>query len=183
MTTDHDLRERCKALRHKCVLLRQIHSQRMERLQLFDNVLNIGTVVVAAFLTFLGFLGIPKIAAVVNLCCSAPDEFVEFIFNMVVFLVLLFTILNLAFQLKEKAFQRWRSINLLTDFITDIDAVIAVSKIAQAEVERKMSFINSRYKHVVDILPPSTDHDYIRARKAIAYKESIKAAEKAGASA
>jgi hypothetical protein len=137
---------------------------------------NIGTVVAAAFLTFLGFLGIPKIVSLVSACCSVSNDGAEFTYNMVVFLVLLFTILNVAFQLKEKAFQRWRAINLLTDFITDIDGILAVSKIAQTEVERKMSFINSRYKHVVDILPPSTDGDYIKARRAMAYKESLKVA-------
>src|ERR1043166_4528954 len=155
-----DLRNRCSVLRHKCVLLRQIHSKRMERFQRADSVLNIGTIIVASFLTFIGFFGIPKIAGIVSLLYPVSNDVVDLGFNGIVYLVLLFGILNVAFQFKEKAFRHWRAINLLTDYVTDLDTILAASTHTEAEIEHHMSFINYRYKHVVDILPPSTDADY-----------------------
>jgi hypothetical protein len=38
-----------------------------------------------------------------------------------------------------------------------------------------MTYINERYKHVVDILPPNSDADYMRAKKMLAKKAKFKA--------
>jgi|GEM_PF-6494761 len=101
----------------------------MERFQLFDRLLDLGTVTVAAFLTFIGFIGVTKIAAALNLVYPIADHLVELVFNFVVFLVLLFSIFNIAFRFKELVSQHWRSINLLTDFITDIDHILAIQSL------------------------------------------------------
>jgi hypothetical protein len=178
MVTEEDLRKRCLALRHKCVLLRQIHSQKMDRFQRSDTTLTIGTVVVAAFLAFFGFLGLQKITQITNLIYPLSQDVVELGYNLLVFLVLLFSILNVAFQSKEKAFRHWRAINIMTDFVADIDNILAVSKLTDAEVERDIVFLNYRYKHVVDMLPPSTDADYFRAKRAIAKKEKFKLSQR-----
>jgi uncharacterized protein len=173
--TKPELDARCANLREKCVLLRQIHSQRMTYYVFMDNLLNIGTLVVAAFATFVGFFGVSKITGLVGLVYPISSEIVDLVYNVVVFLVLIFSILNVAFQFKEKSHQHWRAINLLTDFITDIDSIVCVSKFTPEEIEKNMTFINGRYKHVVDILPPTSDGDYIRAKKMLARKEAIKA--------
>jgi hypothetical protein len=173
--TKGELDLRCKELRHKCVLLRQIHSQRMTHYTYWDNFLNIGTLVVAAGATFVGFFGVSKITGLVSLIHPITNEVVDLIYNIVVFLVLVFSILNVAFQFKERSHQHWRAINLLTDFITDIDSILCVAEFTEAESEKEMTFINGRYKHVVDILPPTSDNDYIRAKKMQARKAAIKA--------
>jgi hypothetical protein len=175
VVTKDELDLRCGELRKKCVLLRQIHSQRMTHYAFMDNVLNIGTLIVAAVATFVGFFGISKITGLVGLVYPISNEIVDLIYNIVVFLVLIFSILNVAFQFKEKSHQHWRAINLLTDFVTDIDSILCVAKFSAEEVEKDMTFINGRYKHVVDILPPTSDSDYIRAKKMLARKNAIKA--------
>ncbi|HEU0083207.1 MAG TPA: hypothetical protein VFQ87_10095 [Bradyrhizobium sp.] len=172
--TKEELDLRCAELRAKCVLLRQIHSQRMTHYVFMDNFLNIGTLIVAAIATFVGFFGISKITGLVGLVYMISSEVVDLIYNVVVFLVLIFAILNVAFQFKEKSHQHWRAINLLTDFVTDIDSILCVAKCTAEEIEKDMTFINSRYKHVVDILPPTSDRDYIRAKKMLARKKAIK---------
>jgi hypothetical protein len=145
----------------------------MERFQRHDSILNIGTVVTAAFLTFISFFGTAKITTTISLFYTVSEQVADLLYNSVVFLVLLFSILNVAFQFKDKAFRHWRAINLMTDFVTDIDGMLAVSSMSETEVEKQMAFVNNRYKHVVDVLPPSTDRDYFRAKKALAYKASL----------
>jgi uncharacterized protein YhhL (DUF1145 family) len=169
-----ELDNRCNQLRHKCVLLRQIHSQRMAHFTRVDRIMDIGTLVAAAAATFVGFFGIQKITSLINLVYPASLEVTDFINNIIVFLVLLLSILNVAFQFKEKAHQHWRAINHLTDFVCDLDGILAVSDISAQDIEKEMAFINGRYKHVVDILPPTSDSDYFRAKKAFAKKKALK---------
>jgi hypothetical protein len=174
MVAQDDLRTRCLQLRHKCVLLRQIHSLMMERFQTRDSILNIGTLLVAAFLTFFGFFGIDKITTIANLIYPLSKDTVDLGYSFIVFLVLLFTILGTAFQFKDKAFRHWRAINLMTDFVTDLDNILSTSSMSEAAAERNMSYINYKYKHITDVLPPSADKDYFRAKKAMVEKEKLK---------
>lgn len=173
--TKAELDLRCASLREKCVLLRQIHSQRMTHYASLDNFLNIGTLIVAAMATFVGFFGVSKITGLVGMIYPISNEIVDLIYNVVVFLVLIFSILNVAFQFKEKSHQHWRAINLLTDFVTDMDGILSVAKCTAEEIEKDMTFVNSRYKHVVDILPPTSDRDYMSAKKMLARKAAFKA--------
>lgn len=169
--TKEELNARCAALRHKCVLLRQIHSMRMNKAERWDRVLNVGTVIVAALATFVGFFGTPKITHLVSLLYPASEDSVELAYNAIVFLVLLLSILNISFQFKEMGYRHWRAINILTDFVTDLDGITCVARHSDEELRKNMAFINYRYKHVVDILPPSSDADYLRAKKALAEKQ------------
>jgi hypothetical protein len=174
MSPSEDLRTRCAVLGHKCVLLRQIHSNRLNHYKLYDNALNLGTISVASFLTFIGFFGLDKIDLLINLIYPATKEIVELGYNLAVFFVLLFSLFNVAFQFKEKVFSHWRAINLITDFVTDLDDILSRSEIGQADVDKQMQFVNYRYKHIADILPPSTDRDYFRAKRALAKKDRFK---------
>jgi uncharacterized protein len=163
------LRKRCVTLRHNCNLLRQIHSNRMNTFQSADVFVTTGTIVIAALLTFMGFSGLDKITKFINgYVYSVSADLVEFSFNMIVFLVLLFTILNISFQFKEKSFRHWRAINLITDFVTDIDTIMAASSFSEAELEKHMLLLTSQYKHITDVLPPSSDRDYFRAKRMMA---------------
>lgn len=172
--TKAELDARCDRLRHKCVLLRQIHSQRMGHFLRVDRILDIGTLIVAAAATFVGFFGIPKITSLVALVYPVHSEVIDLANNVVVFFVLILSILNVAFQFKEKAHQHWRAINLLTDFVSDLDATLAVSNMSDQEIGKEMDFINGRYKHVVDVLPPTGDDDYLKAKKALREKDRFK---------
>src|SRR5690242_3807620 len=96
--TKAELDLRCGKLRQTCVLLRQIHSQRMSYYESRDTALNVGTLVVAALATFVGFFGVPKIASLVGIIHPVSNEIVDLIYNAIVFLVLLCSILGLAFQ-------------------------------------------------------------------------------------
>jgi hypothetical protein len=175
MATKEELDVRCTKLREKCVLLRQIHSQRMTHYASLDSFLNVGTLIVAALATFVGFFGVPKISNLVSLVYPISNDVVDLIYNGIVFLVLLCSILNVAFQFKEKSNQHWRAINFLTDFVTDIDAILCVANIGSEQIDNDMTFVNERYKHVVDILPATSDKDYMRAKKMLARKITFKA--------
>jgi len=140
-----------------------------------DRFLDIGTLIVAAAATFIGFFGISKITSLIALVYPVSAEVVDLANNVVVFFVLILSILNVAFQFKEKGHQHWRAINLLTDFISDLDAILAVSNMSEQEIEKEMAFINGRYKHVADVLPPTGDDDYLKAKKALKDKERFKA--------
>jgi hypothetical protein len=146
----------------------------MEKFQRYDFILDTGTLIAAAFLTFLGFFGVIRITKIITLTYPVNQDIVDLGYNLVVFLVLLFTILNISFRFKEKSFQHWRAINSMTDFVTDIDNLLAHSRFDDFEIERYMSFLGYRYKHIIDILPPSTDRDYFRAKKSMAAKELLK---------
>jgi hypothetical protein len=170
-----ELDQRCRQLQHNCALLRQIHSQRMTHFSRVDRVMDIGTLVAAAAATFVGFFGIQKIKSLIDLVFTGLSlEVIDFTNNIVVFLVLLLSILNVAFQFKEKAHQHWRAINFLTDFLSDLDAILAVSDMSEQEIEKEMAFINGRYKHVIDILPPTSDRDYFQAKRALARKNEFR---------
>src|SRR5262245_29338595 len=98
----------------------------------------------------------------------------KFSFNMIVFLVLLFTILNISFLFIEKSFQHVLVINLITDFVTDNDTIMASSSFSEAELENHMLLLTSQYKHITDVLPPSSDRDYFRAKRMMAKKDKIR---------
>ena len=171
-----ELDKRCEDLRHKCVLLRQIHSQRMSYFARVDRMMDIGTLVAAASATFLGFFGIQKLTGLINIVYpNATQDVVELANNVIVFFVLILSILNVAFQFKEKGHKHWRAINHLTDFVSDLDGILAVANISQQDIDREMAFINGRYKHVIDILPPTSDRDYFQAKKALFKKKQLKA--------
>jgi hypothetical protein len=146
----------------------------MNHFKRLDQGMDIGTLLTAAAATFVGFFGIEKITKLINLVYPLSQDVTDLLNNLIVFSVLILSILNVAFQFKEAAHQHWRAINHLTDFICDLDGILSVSDIAPQEVEKEMAAINGRYKHVVDILPPTTDNDYLKAKTALANKDEFK---------
>ena len=100
----------------------------------FDRTLDIGTLIVAAAATFIGFFGIPKITSLIALAYPVSPEVVDLANSIVVFFVLILSILNVAFQFKEKGHQHWRAINLLTDFVSDLDAILSVSNMSDLKI-------------------------------------------------
>src|SRR5881628_2312802 len=105
--------ERLEAYKRFAEILRQIHSNKAFINKRRDDIQNVVTVVVAAFLTFVGFMGTTRLHDLFALFVEVPLLVIESVFNTLVFCVLAVVILNLIFRFNEKAAAHNRAIVIL----------------------------------------------------------------------
>ena len=168
-TQDRTIRERfverLEAYRRLAEILRQIHSNKAFTNKRRDDAQNMVTVVVAAFLTFVGFMGTARLHDLFALVVNIPAILIESVFNTLVFCVLAVVILNLIFRFNEKAAAHNRAIVILTGFIRDLDDLLKMKTFKDDDIEHLLHEIRERYKSITEILPPSTDDDFLKSKQ------------------
>lgn len=169
MSTEAQFTERLADFRQKAVLLRQIHSDKMHTYATLDAILNYGTLLAAAFATFLGFFGVEKAVETVTGWQLSPQS-IGLSYNMIVFALLILSITTTASSLKSKEFIRWRSIIKLTEFITEIDDMRS-QEIRADSFGGHLLDLSKRYRSLIEFLPPNNDRQYISAKKHINNKK------------
>lgn len=157
--------ERLASYKRFAEILRQIHSNKAFTNKRRDDIQNVVTVVVAAFLTFVGFMGTVRLRDLFAFVVNVPLIVLESVYNTLVFSVLAVVILNLIFRFNEKAAAHNRAIVILTGFIRDIDDLLKMEAFREDDVEHLLHEIRERYKSITEILPASSDKEFLKSKE------------------
>lgn len=158
-------------------LLRQIHSNKANRVSGKSRILTIVTVLVATVVTLLGFMGTTRLSEAVSLLLKLPPETAEMIYSLIVLLILVLTILGLIFRFDERSTRHYNSVEVLTEFIRDYEDLVALSRSKlRTLTQHDLSLARTRYKGIIARLPPNTDKEYLKAKKSSRKKEAAKTA-------
>lgn len=151
--------------------LRQIHSDKTQTLQSRSRVYTITVIVLSAAITFLAFTGTGELQRrLAGVSISISQGAIQFLINVVIFLLLVAVILDLVFRFRERSTDHWRSIVLLTAFIRDVDDLIALEAFEDHEAEAIVREVRERYKLIGELLPPSSDKEYRSSKQRLLIK-------------
>ena len=157
--------------KHKCKVLKQIQSEKALFFKRVNNIQNVLTISISAFITFIGFSGKEKIVEFLSFSLT-PEKAtwintnnIEFIYNILVFVLFFEMILHLIFQCGVKQFESERAVQLLSSLINEIDdLLLGISKPINVKT---LEMINYKYTSITQIIPSNTDSEYKKAKKKI----------------
>ena len=180
--------------RHKASLLAVIHSRLANKNSNWDLGHTFAVVVFTGLITFLGFIGTDRIldalgttGLTISTNETAPvptktptkelinlpsnqvtpplmnKQTFDFWFNLCVLMLFVASLLNLIFRWKERYNAHFSGVVKLRQFIGWLDelALLESSSIDAG----KLKHIRHKYESIVELLPPNSDRDYMRARK------------------
>ncbi|MFW3371463.1 nucleotidyltransferase family protein [Aliarcobacter butzleri] len=149
--------------KNKLLILKQIHSNKAQFYKIINTIQNIITIIVSGFLTFIGFYGNEKIVILLSKFSINVDiSIIEFIFSLLVFFIFLLVIFHLVFNIHEKQSISEKAVNKLSIFINELKDIIETKNdLSQNLIEN----IKYKYMTIIDILPPNSDKDYLKAKK------------------
>lgn len=89
--------DRLNEYRHKCIVLKQIQSDKALFYRRINNLQNFVTVIVSAFITFIGFSGTESIQQYIVLLSDVTVSLdsIQLIYNLLVFILFIVTIFHL----------------------------------------------------------------------------------------
>jgi len=156
-------------------VLRQIHSNKGSRAQRWSRWYLVATVVVASVVSVIGFMGIDRLAGSISSVVPVSAGELASIYNLAVLAILVLTILGLIYRFDERSNRHYRSIEVLTEFIRDVDDAVALAgaggpSLGPADLDRT----RLRYVGILASLPPNTDKEYLKAKDSAAKKLSAK---------
>lgn len=151
--------------------LRQINSNKAFSCQRKARWMTIATVAVAAAVAFVGFAGTDELRQQLNGPLGWSQQAVDLSYNSLVLVVLLLTIVSLVYRLPERAVLHEDAIRSLTEFIRPFDAVVrAVEAGARSLTLLDSIEAEQRYLMMTKMLPPSTDKEFLNAKRDYAMK-------------
>lgn len=156
-------------------VLRRIHSHKLSLMTQRSNQSKIVLIVASALLTFAGFTGIDRIHAELSKLISISTGTVEFAFNLLLLAVLILVIVDLVYRFGDRAAAHHRSIVVLAGFIRGLDDILDQPVPSGLAGRELLVSIHERYRLVTEVLPPSTDEEYLAAKDAFQKKEARKA--------
>ena len=165
----------------KLRLLRQIMSNKAKWYAAMNTTANLATVVVASFLTFMGFSGIPTLHRYLSVFLTIEQSTVELVFNLLIFSVLVLVIAHLVFRFGAKQSDAERAVVMLTHLINRIDDTFAKAEHGYVVSLPDVDLIREKYDSLLQVIPPNSDREYLRAKKDYREKEERKTALHLGA--
>ncbi len=164
------MNDRLSDYQKKCIVLKQIQSNKIHKYVILGNIQKFLTVFVSAFITFLGFSGTEKIAQYIKalLGIDASPIVLEFIFNMLIFVLFLSTLTHLLFQFDNKQKDAEKSIILLSSLLNEIENY---QKKFSKFNEDTVNIIAEKYEQLIHTIPSNSDKEFLKAKKKIQKKE------------
>nr|WP_320022762.1 nucleotidyltransferase family protein [uncultured Draconibacterium sp.] len=156
--------ERLEKYKKNAEILRQIHSNKGKNKHTLANWHLTVTLILSAIISFIGFMGIKKLSNLFDPNSLISLDFLEFIYNSAVFLILILIIVELIFNFKNSSNQHYKSITILTGFIRDVDDLLKLQNFNDSEIDGLINSIRERYKLITEILPPSTDKEFLKSK-------------------
>jgi len=161
---------------HKAKILRQIQSNKARRFGRINNAQSVATVIVSAFLTFIGFSGLDRIAAYFSLVKPEDKAKAELLFNLGVFSLFVLVILHLVFHFNKRQAEAEAAVVSLTAFINEVEDMIATGRRAAHHLgPSDLDLVRHKYESLIRVIPSNTDREYLGARKDFREKEQKKA--------
>lgn len=167
--------ERMNDYARKLRILRQIQSNKAWRYSQIVTAQNIATVVVSSFLTFVGFSGFDKLQTYVSWFVAVDKTQVELVFNLFVFTLLVLVILQLVFRFADKQAEASKAVTSLSNLINEIDDILAREDAGNEITIVEADAVRRRYETLIQVIPPNSDSEYVRARKDYTEKQARKA--------
>lgn len=169
---DSVVRDRLRAYARRAHVLRQIHSNKGGRAQRWSRYYLVATVVVATVVSVIGFMGTADLALSISRVKPVSRATIEDLYNLAVLAILVISLLGLIYRFDERSNRHYRSIEVLTEFIRDVEDEVALSA-ANGRLldEDHLTSTRERYKGILSALPPSTDREYVKAKKSAADKK------------
>lgn len=169
--------ERLNEYEHKCLVLKQIQSNKALMYKRINNVQNFLTVVISALITFIGFSGMENIKEYIHLLfpnVTIAKDSIEMAYNLSVFLLFIITICHLVFQFNDKQSSAEKAIWLLSSLINEIHDV--KENIRATPSPEYLESIGNRYNVITQVIPSNTDREYKKARKHLKNKPATQKA-------
>jgi len=173
----HGLEEGLRRYRRRAEVLRQIHSLKLSRYQRRDNITRVSLVTISVALTFIGFMGTARLRSVFH----APPGVVDPIFDILLLGLVIAVIVEAIYRFGERAGAHQRSIVVLTGFLTELDDMLQLR--IPGDAQPTLDHVRGRYTLITEILPPSTDAEYLAAKEAYRKKQEAKQRADRGVSA
>ena len=171
---DEEARQsRISDYKHKAKVLRQIHSNKLAGRSKSNAILNYSTIFASAFVTFFAFFGVDKIHELF-LQGRLDLKILAFVFNIFILVLLIISFLQITLRLGEQALRHLSSVQMLTEFITDLDDLKIMKNVHASQSERQIERLNDRYKSIIRVLPANSDSEWRRAKAALGIKERRK---------
>jgi uncharacterized protein len=165
------VRASLRGYRKGAEVLRKIHSYKLSLTTRRANRSKVRLVVASSALTFVGFVGIDTIDSQVSKAHDVSRGTVEFGFNLMLLAVLVLVIVDLVYRFGERASEHQRSVVVLAAFIRGLDDILE-QPVASGQAGRDLlANIHEQYRLVTEILPPSTDEEYLAAKEVYRKKE------------
>lgn len=153
-------------------MLRQIHSNKGSRAQRWSRYYLVASVVVATTVSVIGFMGTADLASSVSRIKPVSEAMIEDLYNVAILAILIITMLGLIYRFDERSNRHYRSIETLTEFIRDVEDQVALSAACGQFLDKDdLTASRERYKGILATLPPSTDREYVKAKKSAAGKK------------
>lgn len=154
----------------KCIVLKQIQSNKVNLYRIFGNIQKFLTVFVSAFITFLGFSGTDKISKYIQELFKINISLIsiELIFNLLIFILFLSTLTHLLFQFDNKQKDAEKSIILLTALQNEIENY---QNNFNESSKSSINVVAEKYEQLIHTLPSNSDRDFLRAKKDLKRKE------------
>jgi hypothetical protein len=148
--------------------LREIHSVKLSRADRAGHWLKFMLIGLSTTATCIGFIGISDLADDLGL----SSELVTVAMNAFLLALLIAVIAELSWRFGDRAGEHQRAIVVLTVFIRDLEN--RLREPVQEKDSELVGQFGERHKLIIEILPPHTDRDYLRAKKATAKKQRDK---------
>lgn len=162
---------RLQKYKRNAEILRQIHSDKKFRKQRTGSIHLVVTLVLSTLVAFLGFIDVNRMTEFMNWFVSIDAAKADSIFDLLVFLVLVAILLELIFRFREAAAIHHRSILILTNFIREVDDLLGVPDSLGSDPLQTLKEIRERYDLIGELLPPSTDREFLRSKRRLAKKK------------
>lgn len=156
--------------KEKCNILKQVHSNKKAQFDLCTTAFNVSTIIASLILTTIGFINKDILYEVFMAGTNKEDSLrlFDFIFNCIVLIVLILSILNLIYRFQDKSFEHNRSIILLSNILRDIQETksqVYLSSTTYLAIQDKISQISYRYSCIIDFIPIHSDRDFLNAKR------------------
>lgn len=164
------LKERLTKYRHRAVVLRQIHANKVEKSGSYGTAINVAVVTLSCIVTFLGLYDRDKLVSTLGIFGS--KEVAEMTFLLSAIALVTASIFLVGYRHRDDYHAHNRSVQSLTDFITDIDDLLKIETLEAEQIAEVLINTNRAYKRLTEMLPPCTDAEYRIAKQALEEKKS-----------
>ncbi|MDD4405912.1 MAG: hypothetical protein PHO36_14240 [Parabacteroides sp.] len=167
--------------RYSCEYLKQICSNKANKYYRYNNYLTRGTLIATIVLSAVAFA---RKETIIKICFFNYDfindtnkiqeitPIYDFIFNMIVLLILILSVVNLICKFQEKSTDYFHTVTTLSSLIREINSLLNIES-DQDRFIAEFHTIKIKYDTIMDYLPSHTDNDFIKAKYNIKVKNEI----------
>lgn len=156
--------------RRKAVLLRQIASDNLAQFQQRKSVGTVVGVLLTGSLAALALIGTSRLRS--EFLGGLEEETIELLLSWLAFIVFAATVISAGLRYDERISRSFRSVVVLSQFIADIDDYVGLG-IDSREPAAALDQFRERYKTIIEVLPPNTDKEYVKAKRNLEAKQRL----------